>query len=96
MNIISDFVSFCPLGIKNIEEAIIDKNGEALEVAASSFYGVVGHFHADNLIEKAIVLEIMGRYKDFNNAQKALGEFKEELDLLIKGLQNMNLSDLVA
>lgn len=96
INIINDFVTYLPKALREISEAISLKNSSRLEMAAASFYGVLGNFPAGHILELVIDLEKRGKFGQLDGSEEIYKELEEELDIFSNRLKAINISDLVA
>jgi two-component system, sensor histidine kinase and response regulator len=69
-----------PRMLSAIQEAIADKNGEALERAAHSLKGSVATFAARPAVELALKLERQGRANELDDAARVFGLLSTEIE----------------
>jgi hypothetical protein len=96
ITIINDFVTYLPSALREISEAISLKNASRLEMAAASFYGVLGNFPVGHILELVIDLEKRGKFGQLDGSEEIYKELEEELDIFSERLKAINISDLVA
>jgi two-component system sensor histidine kinase/response regulator len=76
------FLEDCPELVRQIKEAIIKKDAQALQHSAHTLKGSVGNFCAKFAYDAAYALEVMGRDQDFSQSEAALALLEKELGRL--------------
>ena len=91
------FLESSPASVAQIKEAIAGDDALALEHAAHSLKGSVGHFGARRTFEAAYNLEKLGREKEMGEADNAFSKLEKELSALRPemktALREMNSED---
>jgi two-component system, sensor histidine kinase and response regulator len=83
------FTGDCPGMLRDIRDAVEERNAEALLKAAHALKGSVGNFAADAAVEAALRLEMMGRNQDLTEAPQALAELEREVDRVCEVLSTL-------
>ena len=91
------FLESAPASMSQIREGIAEGDALALERAAHSLKGSVGHFGARRAFEAAYHLEKLGRKKEMGEADSAFSTLEKELTALTpeikRALREMNSED---
>jgi CheY-like chemotaxis protein len=91
------FLESSPASVTQIREAIAGGDDQALERAAHSLKGSVGHFGARRAFEAAYHLEKIGREKEMGEADNAFSTLEKELTALMpemkRALKEMKVED---
>ena len=80
------FLDHCPEMMLGIRQAVESSDAEALERSAHSMKGSAGNFGAKDVVQKALVLETMGREKHIEGASDVLAELELETEKLKEAL----------
>ena len=78
-DLIELFLEDYPDLLKQIEDAIAEKNAADLKMAAHTLKGSVGNFCAPNAIEAAFEMEKRGVANDFSNIEVSMLQLKEHM-----------------
>lgn len=76
--------------ISRIENAIINRDSEALRKAAHTLKGAVANFSAPAAYEAASILEQTGRNRELANANDQFLKLKAEIDSVIKEMKKIS------
>lgn len=76
--------------ISRIENAIINRDSEALRKAAHTLKGAVANFSAPAAYEAASILEQTGRNGELANADDQFLKLKTEIDSVIKEMKKIS------
>lgn len=86
---IQSFLATLPSLISALEKAVMEKNAKNIETSAHTLKGSVSNFHANVSVQMAKDLELMGKSKALEGAEKLFFELKIELKILNKELQGL-------
>ncbi len=78
-DLVEIFLEDCPRLMSEIQQAVADQNGDALERSAHAFKGSVGNFTTKSPFEVAMRLELMGRQGNLGDANDALSLLEKEI-----------------
>ncbi len=87
--LVSLFLDDCPRLIKDLRDAVLEKNAARLKMTAHALKGSVSNFAASAAHEAALRLESMGQSGDLTDAEKAFAALEAELDRLKPALADM-------
>ena len=90
MEVVDLFVADYPQMMADIKQAIDQQDPSKLERTAHALKGMLGNFQVDASVEKAFVLEKLGRDKTFDNAGATFDTLTEELARLEEIFVNMS------
>ncbi|MFA5519578.1 MAG: Hpt domain-containing protein [Spirochaetota bacterium] len=76
--------------ISRIENAIINRDSEALRKAAHTLKGAVANFSAPAAYEAASILEQTGKNRELTNADDQFLKLKTEIDSVIKEMKKIS------
>ncbi len=76
--------------ISRIENAIINRDSEALRKAAHTLKGAVANFSAPAAYDAASILEKTGKSKELTNAEAQFLKLKTEIDSVIKEMKKIS------
>jgi PAS domain S-box-containing protein len=90
MEVVDLFVADYPQMMADIKQAIDQQDPSKLERTAHALKGMLGNFQVDASVEKAFVLEKLGRDKTFDKAGATFDTLTEELARLEEIFVNMS------
>ncbi len=87
--VVALFLTDCPRLFDDIRGSISDQNSEVLQRSAHSVKGALQILAAESAIEKAIVLELIGKNSEFSKAEAAFKELEREVERLLPELNQL-------
>ncbi len=83
------FLEGTPGRLVALQQAVTERNAEALERAAHSLKGELGYLGISVLSQKARELEEMGRSRDILRASAVLAEFEAGINAVLEQMRAM-------
>lgn len=81
-----DILNYIPIAIKELDEAISEKNPQLLYTVACSLYGVFSHLPVHHILVKCITLQKHGQYKSFDGVDSVVILLKKDLEEISENL----------